>query len=162
MAENRVIGRQNALPWRLPADLRHFRKLTTGHTVIMGRRNFESIGRPLPDRRNVIITRDVNFSAPGCLIAHSVEQALSLADPDDPEIFIIGGEQIYRETLPVADRLYLTLVHARVPGDRFFPEFDSSQWHERTRECHEADARHEHAYSFIVLERAGPIRRSVS
>jgi dihydrofolate reductase len=152
MAENRVIGSHNALPWKLPADLRHFRTLTTGHHVIMGRRNYESIGRPLPHRKNIVVTRRSGYTAPGCLVTHSLEEALELAR-GDPEVFIIGGGEIYRQALDRADRQYLTLVHARVAGDTLFPEFDWNEWKVLSRERHEADDKNPHAYSFITLER---------
>jgi len=152
LAENRVIGVRNTLPWRLPNDLKHFRRLTIGHAVIMGRKNYESIGKPLPERTNIVVTRNRDYRAAGCLIAHSVDEALKIAK-DDPEIFVIGGADIFRETLPQADRLYLTEVHAVVPGDVYFPEFDQGEWRERSRERHEPDERHAYAYSFVVFER---------
>lgn len=160
LAENRVIGANNTLPWRLPNDLRHFRRLTTGHTVIMGRRNHESIGKPLPERTNIVITRNRAYRAPGCRVAHSLEEALAAAG-DDPEVFVIGGAEIYREALPRADRMYLTLVHAEVPGDTFFPEFDWGEWREVTRAPHKADAQNPHAHSFVVLERVGKAERGM-
>lgn len=152
LAENRVIGVRNTLPWRLPNDLRHFRHLTTGHAIVMGRKNHESIGKPLPERTNIVVTRNRDYRASGCLIAHSLNEALILAK-DDPEIFVIGGAEIYREALPRAGRLYLTQVHAEVHGDTFFPEIDRNDWKETARERHEADDKHAHAYSFVVLER---------
>ncbi|HEX9628210.1 MAG TPA: type 3 dihydrofolate reductase [Acidiferrobacterales bacterium] len=152
MAENRVIGRDNDLPWRMPADLRHFRRTTLGHHVVMGRKNYESIGKPLPGRTNVVVTGNRDFRAPGCQVVHSIEAALDLAR-DDPEPFIIGGAALYAQTLPLADRLYLTLIHAEVPGDTVFPEIDARAWRERRRERHEADAENAYAYSFVVLEK---------
>lgn len=155
MAENRVIGVNNTLPWRLPADLRHFRRLTTGHHVIMGRRNYESIGRPLPDRTNIVVTRNPAYRAPGCVVRHSLEEALRDTG-DDPEVFVIGGAEIYRQALARADRLYLTLVHANVPGDTFFPEFDAREWRETGRTRHEADDKNPYACSFVTYERIKP------
>lgn len=152
MAENRVIGVNNTLPWRLPADLKHFRKLTTGHHVIMGRRNHESIGKPLPERTNVVITRNPNYRATGCLVAHSFEEALAIAN-GDPEIFVIGGAEIYRQALDGADRLYLTLVHAHIEGDTYFPELNGNHWLEVERERHEADDRNPYAYTFLTYAR---------
>ncbi len=152
LAENRVIGVNNTLPWRLPNDLKHFRRLTTGHAIIMGRRNHESIGKPLPERTNIVITRNHDYRAPGCLVAHSLDEALKMAD-DDAEVFVIGGAEIYRAALARADRLYLTRVHAEVQGDTFFPEFDRNEWRESACERHAADERHAYAYSFVVLER---------
>jgi dihydrofolate reductase len=153
LAENRVIGRDNDLPWRMPADLRHFRRTTLGHHVIMGRRNYESIGKPLAGRTNVVVTGNRGYRAPGCQVVHSIEAALALAR-NDPEPFVIGGAALYAQTLAQADRLYLTLIHAEVPGDTFFPEIDAQAWHERHRERHEADAENPYPYSFVVLERS--------
>lgn len=152
MAENRVIGVNNTLPWRLPADLRHFRQLTTGHHVIMGRRNYESIGRPLPERTNIVVTRNPDYRAPGCRVVHSVEEALTSAQ-NDPELFIIGGAEIYRQALDRADRLYLTLVHANIRGDTYFPEFDPGHWNEVSREQHEADEKNPYACTFLTYDR---------
>ena len=152
MAENRVIGVNNTLPWRLPDDLKHFRRLTTGHPVIMGRRNYESIGKPLPDRANIVVTRNPNFRAPGCVVKHSLDEALS-PNGNAAEIFIIGGAEIYRQAFDRADRLYLTLVHAQVDGDRYFPDFDQRQWRETSRERHEADDRHPYPFTFLAYDR---------
>lgn len=155
MAENRVIGRDNALPWHLPEDLKRFKRLTMGHAVIMGRRNYESIGHPLPGRKNIVVTHRKGYQAPGCVVVHSLDEAL-LAAGDDPEVFVIGGAELYAQWLPRAQRLYLTLVHAVVPGDTYFPEFDWSEWQEIAREWHAADSRHAYAYSFVVLDRKKP------
>jgi dihydrofolate reductase len=152
MAENRVIGRDNALPWRLSNDLKHFRRITMGHAIIMGRKNYESIGKPLPGRTNIVVTHARDYRAPGCVVVHSVEDALAAAG-NDPEIFIIGGAELYAQTLARAQRIYLTQVHADVPGDVHFPEIDARDWREVARERHEADADHAFAYSFITLER---------
>lgn len=152
LAENGVIGQNNALPWRLPEDLKRFRRLTTGHAVIMGRRSYESIGRPLPDRANIVVTRDSAFRAPGCTVVRSVEEALEAAAGDN-EVFVIGGGQIYAQALARADRLYLTLVHADIGGDVFFPRFDADDWREISRVYHTADERHAHAFSFVTLDR---------
>jgi dihydrofolate reductase len=152
MAENRVIGVNNMLPWRLPADLRHFRQLTTGHHVIMGRRNYESIGKPLPDRTNIVITRNPAYQAPGCRVKHSLTDALREIR-DDPEVFIIGGAEIYHQAIADADRIYLTLVHADINGDTFFPEFEVREWHETSRTRHEADEKNPYAYSFVTYDR---------
>ncbi len=152
MAENRVIGVNNTLPWRLPADLRHFRRATTGHHVVMGRRNYESIGKPLPERNNIVVTRNPDYRAPGCTVTHSLEQALAAAR-NDTEVFIIGGAEIYRQAFDRADRLYLTVVHADIRGDTYFPEFDPAQWHEISRERHEADEKNPYAYTFLAYDR---------
>lgn len=152
VADNRVIGINNALPWRLPDDLKHFRRLTTGHHVLMGRKNYESIGRPLPNRINLVLTRNPGYSAPGCRVVTSIEQALAIAR-DDPQVFVIGGADVYAQTLDRADSMYLTRVHAAVPGDTLFPAFEADQWIELERRNHVADARHIHAYSFVALKR---------
>lgn len=152
LAENRVIGRNNTLPWRLPADLKRFRRLTTGHPVILGRKNYESIGRPLPDRTNIVVTRDRDYRAPGCVVVDSLDAAFAAAG-DAQEIFVIGGAELYAQTLGRADRLHLTLVHAAVPGDTYFPEFDLGEWRETGRERHEPDANHAYAYSFVTYDR---------
>lgn len=152
VASNRVIGRGGRLPWRLPDDLRHFRATTLGKPVIMGRRTFESIGKPLPGRRNVIVTRDAAFLAESCCVAHDVDSALDLAGPA-PEIVVIGGASLYLDFLPRAERIYLTEVHAEVEGDAFFPDLNPADWVEASRERHPADLRHEHAFSFVELWR---------
>jgi len=151
MAKNRVIGIENRLPWHLPGDMQWFRRHTLGKTVVMGRKTYESIGKPLPDRRNVVVTRAQNFTAPGCEVIHSLDAALALPEKD---LMIMGGEEIYRQTLPRTDRLYLTLVDAEVQGDAWFPEFDRNEWRELERTDMPADARNPYAYSFLVLERS--------
>ena len=153
MAENRVIGRNNLLPWRIPADLRHFKALTLGKPVIMGRKTYESIGRPLPGRDNIVITADSGYQAEGCQVVHSVEQALEAAGSCE-EAMIIGGANLYRQTLENADRLYLTLVKAEPEGDTWFPEIELQQWREIERQAHTADESNEYDYDFVVLERS--------
>lgn len=152
LAENRVIGRNNTLPWRLPADLKRFRRLTTDHPIILGRKNYESIGRPLPNRTNIVVTRDRNYRAPGCTVVDSLEAAFAAAG-SVTEIFVIGGAELYTQTLARADRLYLTYVHAPIAGDTLFPEFALDDWIEIERERHEADAEHAYAYSFVTYDR---------
>ncbi len=159
MSENRVIGRDGALPWHLPADLKRFKKLTLGHAVIMGRKTYlsivESLGRPLPKRRSFVLSRDPAYRAPGAEMASSLEQALELAG--DAETFVIGGASVFAEARPLADRLYLTRVHAEVSGDVFFPEIDADSWHLVSEEYHPADDRHVYPFSFLVYEqRAAP------
>jgi dihydrofolate reductase len=162
MARNRVIGQGNALPWRLPADLQHFRELTSGHPVLMGRKTFESLGRPLPNRTNIVISSRADYAPPGCLVAHSLEQALALALPHvprhDPQIFVIGGAQLYVQMLPRADRLYVTLVETEVAGDAWFPEFDLGAWRETQREAHPGNEKNLYPYTFLTLERIRPRR----
>jgi len=154
MAPDRAIGIENRLPWRMPADLRHFRTVTMGHPLIMGRLTQQSIGRPLPGRRNIVVSRDPAFQAEGCEVVDSVEAALAAA-ADAPEVFVMGGASLYAQLLPRCDRLYLTLVEGRFEADAYFPEFDRSEWREIAREEHEADADNPHPYAFVVLERVG-------
>lgn len=147
MSDNNVIGKDNTLPWHLPADLRHFKGLTMNHPIIMGRKTHESIGRALPGRKNIVITRDRNYKAEGCTIAHSLEDALQAAG--DGEVFIIGGATIYTLALPLADKLYLTRVHTTIPdGDTFFT-FTSADWKETSQETHPA-TEDTPSYSFIT------------
>ena len=152
MAENRVIGKHNQLPWRLPADLKRFRAVTLGKPVLMGRKTYESIGKPLPGRTNVVVTHEAEFRAPGCVVVHTPEAALAAAG-DSPEVMVIGGASFYRQMLPRADRLYLTVIHVRFEGDAFFPEFDPGGWREVERVRHEPDEKNPYPYSFITLER---------
>jgi dihydrofolate reductase len=152
MAANRVIGRQNKLPWRLPNDLRRFRALTLGKPVIMGRKTFESIGRPLDGRHNIVVSRNPDYRAEGCTVVQSPEAALAAAG-SAAESFVIGGADLYAQFLLRADRLYLTLVHAHLEGDAYFPPFDQTQWQEIEREERQADGRHAFDYTFLVLER---------
>jgi dihydrofolate reductase len=152
MSENGVIGRDNALPWHLPADLAYFKTLTMGKPLIMGRKTYESIGRPLPGRRNIVLTRDAGFQAPGCDVCGSLERALELAAEAD-EVMVIGGSALYQSALGLADRIYLTEVHADIDGDTWFPELDRSRWQEVGRERHHADERNAMDYSFVTLER---------
>jgi dihydrofolate reductase len=155
MAENRVIGRDGGLPWYLPDDLRRFKRLTVDHTVIMGRRTFDEIRRPLANRRNVVISRDPSFRPAGVTVVPSLEEALALGATED-EVFVIGGGQIYRLALPLADKLYLTVVHADLPGDTTFPEFESGAWVLEQEEFHPADARHAHPFTFRTYRRVAP------
>jgi dihydrofolate reductase len=155
MTRNRVIGRDNALPWRLPDEMRHFMRTTLGHTVIMGRRNFEAMmGKPLPRRTNIVLSRDPSFVANGAVVVRTLDEAIEKArDAGDDEAMVVGGAQIYALALPKADRLYFTLLHTELDGDTFFPEFDETQWREVRREEHAADAQHAYAYTMRVLDR---------
>jgi len=154
-AKHRVIGKANDLPWYLPADLKHFKELTSGHSVILGRKTYESIvarlGKPLPNRTNIVITRDKHFAAPGAIIVRSPQEAIERADSE--EVFVIGGASIYEAMLPLADRIYLTEVEADIEGDTYFPELGPEDWEEAERVTHEADERNEYDYAFIVLNR---------
>ena len=153
MSVNRVIGRNNKLPWRLSADLKRFKKLTLGHSLLMGRKTFESIGRPLPGRTTVVITHQNHYAPPHVLVAHSVEEALKMATGE--EVFIAGGAQLYRQTLALASRLYLTVLDKEFEGDAYFPEFDPSEWELVSRECHEPSDELSCPYRFLVYERKG-------
>lgn len=152
MARNRVIGRDNQLPWKLPADLAYFKQVTMGHPIVMGRRTFESIGRPLPGRLNIVVSRNPEFRAPGCTVVNSLEAAWRVAG-DAAEVSVIGGTSLFAEVLPLADRIHLTEVGADVPGDTYFPEFDRSQWAEHEVSRHPADERHALAFRIVVLDR---------
>ncbi len=152
MALNRVIGREGALPWHLSADLKRFRKLTTGHAILMGRKTYDSIGRPLPKRRSIVISRSADYQPDGVETAGSLEDALSLVG-NDAEAFVIGGGTIYELALPLADRLYVTLVETEVDGDAFFPEIDLSQWSLAGDEPHVADEKNDWPYRFLIYDR---------
>ena len=151
MGENRVIGVDNRMPWHLSADLKRFRQITMGKPIVMGRKTHESIGRPLPGRKNIVLTSDPTYPAPGCVVVHDLEGAVREAEGD--EVMVIGGSSLYREFLPRADRLYLTLIHREFEGDTFFPEFDAAEWRESAREDINEDPDSSLNYSFVVLER---------
>jgi dihydrofolate reductase len=137
----------------LPADLKHFKQLTQGHPVVMGRRTYESIGRPLPNRTNLVVTRQQDWQAPGCETVHSVPEALERARLLDEDVFVIGGSEIYRQALPAADVIYLTEVHHSFEGDVTFPELNHTEWREEARARHEPDEKHAYAFSFVTLRR---------
>jgi dihydrofolate reductase len=149
---NNVIGRDGGLPWHLPDDLRHFKRITTGKPVIMGRRTFESIGRPLPDRHNIVMTRAPDYAAEGCDVVSSVAEALDVAGDAD-EVMVIGGGQVYRDFLPRADRIYMTRVQAEVQGDTYFPEIEGNAWRLVSSAHHAADEKHAYAFELMVFER---------
>lgn len=148
---NRVIGKDGGLPWRLPDDMKHVRAVTMGKPLIMGRRTYDSIGRPLPGRTNIVLTRDTSFRPDGVLVAHSPDEALRLAG-DVPEIIVFGGAQVYKEFLPLAERLYLTTVDAAVDGDTYF-DMGKDDWRVVANERHEADDRHPYAFNMYTLDR---------
>ena len=152
ISPERVIGNENQLPWQLPADLQYFRKMTLVKPVVMGRKTFESIGRALPGRRNIVVSRNKAFQAPNCEVFTTIDQALAI---DSEEIMVIGGGRIYAAVLPKATRMYLTFVHQEFAGDTFFPAWDKDEWQEVSREDHTADEDNSVAYSFVVLSRAG-------
>ncbi|MBK8554370.1 MAG: dihydrofolate reductase [Lewinellaceae bacterium] len=155
-AKNGVIGKDNQIPWYLPADLRYFKRITLDHCVIMGKKSFRSIGRPLPKRTNIVITRDPFFVADGIVVVHSIAEALEHAfQTGEEEAFIIGGGEIYRQTMDLWDRVYLTEVDLETEGDVHFPELEDAEWREMSREKHEPDEKNEYTYTFRVLERVG-------
>jgi dihydrofolate reductase len=151
IAENNAIGKNNQLLWYLPADLKHFKNITTGHTIIMGRKTYDSVGKPLPNRRNIIITRQ-DITIEGCEVVKSIEDALALC-ADEDEVFIVGGAEIYRQSMHLTDRIYLTIVHQKFDADSFFPEINYDEWRETEREDHQPDEKNKLPYSFITLER---------
>ena len=155
IAENGVIGRDNQLIWHLPADLKHFKNCTMGHPMVMGRKTFDSIGKALPGRTTIIVTRDKNYPAPeNCLVANSVQEALEMGNKLDPEqVSVIGGEQIFAQTLHQTDRIYLTRVHHTFEGDTYFPEINEAEWQEIERQNFEPDEKNKYAYSFIKMAR---------
>lgn len=152
MDEDRVIGQDGAMPWHLPADLKHFKQTTLGKPLVMGRRTFEAIGKALPGRRNIVLTRNRSFEAPGCEIARSLDQAIELC-ADAEEVMIVGGAAVYEQALPRADRIYLTRVHGRFHGDTRFPAFDHDEWEVAHLRNRPADERNPYALTFIELHR---------
>jgi len=154
VAENGVIGSNNRLPWHLPDDLKRFKALSLGKPIVMGRRTFDSIGRPLPGRANIVISRQSGLAIDGVRVAPSLDAALSAAG-HVPEIVVIGGAEIFRQVLPRTNTIHLTRVHARVAGDIFFPALDPAQWQESALEHHAVDERHQYAFSFVTLQRIG-------
>lgn len=151
ISENHVIGKDNKLLWYLPNDLKHFKNITSGHTIIMGRKTYDSVGKPLPRRRNIIITRQA-ITIEGCEVVNSIEAALALC-ADEDEVFIVGGAEIYRQAMNLTDRIYLTIVHQQFEGDSFFPEINKSVWHEVSREDYEPDEKNLLPYSFVTYEK---------
>lgn len=157
MGKNRVIGKSSGIPWRLPDDFRYFKDKTKGHYVLMGRKNFESLPgkfRPLPDRPNVIITRQSSYNGKGSTVVNSLKEAIALAkENNESEAFIIGGGEIYKLGLPIADRIYLTEIDDEFDGDTYFPEFNPTEWNEVSRHHHPADDRHKYAFDFVTYEK---------
>ena len=159
LAENGVIGRDNGLPWRLKSDMVHFRAITMGKPVVMGRKTFLSIGRPLPGRTTIVVSRDGGFAAPGIVVAPSMEAALTAARGDALRrgaecIIVAGGADLYAQTMPLAERLHITYVHRAVDGDAYFPAIDRSVWHETARDEHAAAAGDDAAFAFVIYQRA--------
>lgn len=153
MAKNRVIGANGGIPWHLPSELKLFKSLTMGHHMVMGRKTYESINRLLPGRTTVIVTRQRDYTIPGAIVVHSVKEALD-ASKGDEEIFVIGGADLFRETLPIANRIYLTIVDAEPAGDTFMPEFDMGEWQETSSRSFEPDEKHVHGYHFAIYDRS--------
>ena len=153
MANNRVIGINNQLPWKLPADMKWFRQNTLGKPIIMGRKTFESFGgKPLPDRKNIIVTQDKNYHAEQAIVSNSIEEALREVN-DSEEVMIIGGMSLYKQTLPIADRLYMTVIDADIDGDAWFPDFDMSNWNVVESHKHTVDEKNAYACDFTILQR---------
>ena len=153
VAQNGVIGNNNDLIWRLPDDLKHFKNLTKGHTMIMGRKTWESIGaRPLPHRRHIIITRNFDYEAEGAEVVSTIDEALELAQTDD-KVFIAGGGEIYKLAMPYIQRMELTIIHHDFQGDTLFPDFDENDWKEISSKRHDVDERHAYPFSFVTLVR---------
>ncbi|MDO8436032.1 MAG: dihydrofolate reductase [bacterium] len=154
IGNNQVIGIKNSLPWNLPADMEHFRSLTVGKPIIMGQKTFESIGKALPLRTNIILTLDKSFHAPNCITAYSIDEALQIAqNTGAKEVMICGGVSIYKQFLPLAGRLYLTFIDGNFEGDAYFPEFDYNEWEEVERVSNEPDKNNAYRYSFVVLQK---------
>jgi dihydrofolate reductase len=157
LAENHVIGKNNDLPWSLPDDMKYFMETTKGHHCIMGRKNYDSIPskfRPLANRTNIVVTRQFEFTAPGCAVVNSIESAFEIArENNEAEVFIIGGAEIYRQSLAFADRLYLTEINAPIDGDTYFPGINSTEWEEVSRKHHPADDKHQYAFDFVIYQR---------
>lgn len=152
VAENNVIGRNNDLIWHLPRDLKHFKETTTGHHIIQGRKTFESCGKPLPNRTNIIVTRDQNYEVEDCIVVHSLEEAIKAAENDN-EAFIIGGGNIYKQALPLVDRIYLTKIHEKFDGDTFFPEIDMNDWKIVEKQDFEPDERNRYPFTIFIFDR---------
>ena len=152
MAKNRVIGVNNTLPWHLPADLKHFKVLTMGHHIVMGRKTYESIGKPLPGRTSVVVTRNSNYTPQGVIVVNSLEAAVS-ACGNDEEVFVVGGAELYRQGIKFADRIYLTEIDAEISGDAYFTEFNFKLWKESGRDSHAPDEKNMYPYHFVVYDK---------
>ena len=151
IGENHAIGKNNQLLWHIPADLKHFKDITSGHSIIMGRKTFDSVGKPLPKRRNIVVSRQ-DLTIPGCEVVKSIEEGLTLCAGED-EVFIGGGAEIYRMAMQKTNRIYLTIIHKNYDADTFFPEINQDEWEEKQREDHQPDEKNKLPYSFITLER---------
>lgn len=153
-SKNNVIGKDNKMPWHISEDLKYFKKITSGHAIILGRKNYESIGRPLPKRLNIIVTRDKSFRCPGCIIVHSIENALKIAfENNENEVFIIGGGEIYKQTTMYWDKMYITEINHEFDGDIFFPNIDFNDWKNISKDCFSKDDKNEYDFCFNIYER---------
>jgi len=152
MDENRLIGKGNGLPWHLPADLAYFKKITTDNSILMGRNTYDSIGKPLPNRRNIVITRNSEISIKGCEVVNSIEKALSITK-DEEEVMIIGGANLFEQLLPDVSRLYITHIEGEFKGETYFPHYDENDWLEVSCETHQPDEKNKYAYQFVILKR---------
>jgi dihydrofolate reductase len=152
ISENNAIGKNNQLLWHLPADLKHFKEITSGHPIIMGRKTYDSIGRPLPNRRNIVITRKTDLNIPNVEVVNSLQEAIALCEKEN-EVFVIGGAEIYKHALALTNRIYLTVVHQNYEADAFFPALEKDEWKEVAKEYHQADEKNNVAYTFSTLER---------
>lgn len=157
VARNLTIGKDNDLPWKLPDDMKFFMNTTKGHHVIMGRKNYDSLHekfKPLPNRTNIVVTRQRDFKAPGCFVTNKIDDAIAIAEKgNESELFIIGGAEIYKLALADADRLYLTEIDAEIQGDTFFPSFNRQEWKETSRVHHDADEKHKFSFDFVIYDR---------
>jgi dihydrofolate reductase len=160
MDRNRVIGRDNQIPWRLPAEMKWFKSATIGKPVVMGRKTYESIGRPLAGRHNIVLTRNLDYRAEGCTVVQSIEEAMKAAGPEQ-EIMVIGGAHIYEQFLPLAECLYLTFVEADTQGDTFFPDFDRFEWQSVYQETHPADEKNPYPYQIAIMQKVEKGNREV-
>ena len=152
MDDNHLIGKGNRLPWHLPADLAFFKKITTGHSILMGRKTYDSIGKTLPNRRNIVITRNTDVSIPGCEVVDSIEKALSITK-DEEEIMVIGGANLFEQLLPEVNKLYITRIEGEFEGETYFPHYDENDWLEVSRESHQPDETNKYAYQFSIMDR---------
>jgi dihydrofolate reductase len=152
MAANRAIGLENRLPWHLPEDLKRFKSLTMNHHIVMGRKTYDSIGKPLPGRETIIVTRNVDYAVPGCIAVNSLDAALTVSHGDE-EVFFVGGADLYRQALSIAHRIYLTEIQRVFDGDAFFPEFDPGQWRETSRERHRTAGENGFEYHYVIYDR---------
>ena len=152
MDDNRLIGKDNMLPWHLPADLAYFKKITTGKSILMGRKTYDSIGKPLNNRRNIVITRNPEILIPGCEVVPNIDEAL-LITSEETEVMVIGGASLCQQLLPKVSRLYITKIEGEFDGDVYFPDYDKADWHEVSRESYKSDSINKYEYHFVVLER---------